>query len=89
MNIAELFYLGIALLFLLLVAYKLLASPLRITLKVLGNSILGLIALILFDLMNPFPSFHIAVTLWNALFVGVLGPYGFLLLPLLQWVLQT
>ena len=86
MNIAEQFFLAIALLFLALVAFKVFSTPLRLVLKVAANTALGFLALIALDLFSPFLGLHIGVNLVNALIVGILGLPGLALLVLLQWV---
>ena len=86
MNIAEQFFLAIALLFVLLIAFKLFSTPLRLVLKVGMNTVLGFLALIALDLFSPLLGLHIGVNLINALIVGILGLPGLALLVLMQWV---
>ncbi len=89
MNFAELFFIGIAFLFLMLVAAKLFSSPLRLAFKVIANTVIGLLSLIALDLFGPILGIHIAVTFFNALLVGILGLPGLILLVLMQWVFQV
>ena len=86
MNIAEQFFLAIALLFVVLIAFKLFSTPLRLVLKVGMNTALGFLALIALDLFSPLLALHIGVNLINALIVGILGLPGLALLVLMQWV---
>ena len=86
MNIAEQFFLAIALLFVVLIAFKLFSTPLRLVLKVGMNTVLGFLALIAVDLFSPLLGLHIGVNLINALIVGILGLPGLALLVLMQWV---
>ncbi len=86
MNIAEQFFLAIALLFVVLIAFKLFSTPLRLVLKVGMNTVLGFLALIALDLFSPLLGLHIGVNLINALIVGILGLPGLALLVLMQWV---
>ena len=86
MTIPEQFFLIIALLFLLLVGIKLFSAPLRLAIKVGMNTLLGFLALVVLDLFSPLLGIHIAVSLVNALIIGVLGLPGLALLILMQWV---
>lgn len=86
MTIAEQFFIAIALLFLLLVVFKLFSAPLRLALKVCINTALGFLALAVLDWLGPPLGLHIGVNLINALIVGILGLPGLALLILLQWV---
>ena len=86
MNIAEQFFLAIALLFVVLIAFKLFSTPLRLVLKAGMNTALGFLALIALDLFSPLLGLHIGVNLINALIVGILGLPGLALLVLMQWV---
>lgn len=86
MTIPEQFFLIIALLFLLLVGVKLFSAPLRLAIKVGMNTLLGFLALVVLDLFSPLLGIHIAVSLVNALIIGVLGLPGLALLILMQWV---
>ena len=86
LNIAEQFFIAIAVLFLALIAFKLFSAPLRLALRVGANTALGFLALIALDLFSPLLGLHIAVNLVNALIVGILGLPGLALLVLMQWV---
>lgn len=86
MNLAEIALFLIALLFLILVVFRLFSAPLKLTLKLLLNTAIGFFALILLDLFSPLLGLHLGVNLTNAFIVGLLGLPGFVLLLLMQWV---
>ena len=86
MSIPEQFLIAIALLFLVLIIFKLFSAPLRLALKAGANTVLGFLALIALDLFSPILGLHIGVNLINALIVGILGLPGLALLVLMQWV---
>ena len=86
MNLAEIALFLIALLFLILVVFRLVSAPLKLTLKLLLNTAIGFFALILLDLFSPLLGLHLGVNLTNAFIVGLLGLPGFVLLLLMQWV---
>lgn len=64
-------------------------APLRIALKLLLNTILGFVGLILLNLAAPFTGIALGVNLFNAVCIGVLGLPGFALLLLVRWILNT
>jgi pro-sigmaK processing inhibitor BofA len=73
---------GIAVILLLFIisAFK---TPVRIISKLLLNSLLGLIALILVNSVGNYLSFHIPVNLYTIFTTGVLGIPGFVLVIIL------
>ena len=71
MNLAEIALFLIALLFLILVVFRLFSAPLKLTLKLLLNTAIGFFALILLDLFSPLLGLHLGVNLTNAF-----GPAG-------------
>ena len=77
---------GIVLLF---VTAKTLATPLKISLRVLLNTLLGLGSLFLVNATATFTGLHLGINLLNAAIVGLLGVPGLGLLFLIQWVLRT
>lgn len=77
---------GIVLLF---VTAKVLATPLKIPLRVFLNTLLGLGSLFLVNVTSAFTGLHLGVNLFNAVIVGLLGIPGLGLLFLIQWVLRT
>ena len=73
---------------LVLVLVRLLSAPLRLAVKLLGNTLLGFAALALVRLTAPLTGIALGWNLFNALFIGIFGLPGFLLLLLAQWVLS-
>ena len=80
-----LLFLLIPVLTLLLV--RLLRAPLKLALRLLCNTALGLLALYLIECTALYTGITLGMNLWNALTVGVLGLPGLGLLLLLQWIL--
>ena len=66
---------------------RLFRTPLRLALKLLANTLLGFAALWVIRLTAPLTGITLGWNLFNALFIGVFGFPGFLLLLLAQWVL--
>lgn len=73
--------------FLLLALARIFRSPLKLAGKLLLNTLLGFLALWLVAATSAHTGIALGMNLANALVVGVLGPPGFVLLLLLQWVL--
>lgn len=73
--------------FLLVALLRVFHSPLRLVVKLLTNTALGLLALWLVQQTADVTGITLGLNLWNALIVGVLGLPGFFLLLLVQWVL--
>lgn len=80
----------IALLFLaafaVVVILRLLAVPIHLTVRVVGNTLLGFGALFLLNQTTAVTGLSLGLNLWNALVIGVLGVPGFGLLLLMQWI---
>lgn len=74
-------------LFLLVAVVGLLRRPLRLVLRIVCNSLLGLLALWVLDSTAPLTGLTLGVNWFNALTVGVLGVPGLGLLLLVKWVL--
>ena len=74
---------------LLVITAKVLATPLKISLRVFLNTLLGLGSLFLVNATAAFTGLHLGVNLFNALIVGLLGIPGLGLLCLIQWVLSA
>ncbi len=68
------------------IAVWLLASPLRLGLKLALNTLLGFLALIAFNLLGKYIGITLGINLINALIVGVFGPAGLVLVLLLRWM---
>ena len=78
---------GLLAAFFLLALVRIFRAPLRLAMKVLGNTLLGFLALWGVQLTAGATGIALGLNLWNALVVGVLGLPGMLLLLLTQWVL--
>lgn len=81
--------LGLALIALLvvIVAVRVLATPLKLLLRVGCNTLLGLGALILLNATSALTGLSLGLNLFNAAVVGILGIPGLVLLLLARWVL--
>ena len=84
MNTALAIILG---LFLLLLTYKLFARPLRLLFKLLINSVIGLVLLLLLNFVGGFFNISIGSNLFTVLLSGLLGLPGIALMLSLQLVL--
>ena len=78
---------GIVLVFLIVAVLRVFQTPLRLTLKLAVNTLLGFGALWLVNLTAGFTGLALGLNLWNALTIGILGFPGLILLVLLQWIL--
>ena len=65
---------------------RLFRVPLRLSLRLLGNTLAGFFALYLVNMTSTVTGLFLGLNLWNALTVGILGLPGLLLLLALQWV---
>ena len=61
--------------------------PLKIILKILGNSIVGALIIFLVNLVGNIYGFHIGINVITTLIVGILGIPGAILLILLKFFL--
>ena len=73
--------------FLLVALIRVFSVPLKVTLKLLANTLLGFAVLWLINRTAAFTGVSLGLNLWNALTIGILGLPGVLLLLLVQWVL--
>ncbi|MBQ9492607.1 MAG: pro-sigmaK processing inhibitor BofA family protein [Oscillibacter sp.] len=73
--------------FLLVALARILSAPLRLALKLLMNTVSGLVALWLVNLLSGITGVYLGMNFVNALIVGIFGLPGLVLLILLQWVL--
>ena len=87
MDLMEILLAGTLALFFLLALGRLFRAPLRLALRLLGNTLLGFLALWLVRLTAPFTGITLGLNLLNAVVIAILGLPGFLLLLLLQWAL--
>lgn len=87
MDLSQKIIAGLLLAFFLITLLRVLQTPLRLTVKLLCNTVLGLLALGAVNATAHLTGIALGVNLWNALTVGILGLPGFVLLLLVQWVL--
>ena len=87
MELIDQVFVGLMAAFFLLSLLRIFRSPLRLAVKVLGNTLLGFLALWGLNLTAALTGVSLGMNLWNALTVGVLGLPGLILLLTLQWVL--
>ncbi|MEG1594262.1 MAG: pro-sigmaK processing inhibitor BofA family protein [Oscillibacter sp.] len=73
--------------FFLIALIRVFSTPLKLAVKLLFNTLLGFLALWVFNLTAGVTGVLLGLNLWNALVIGVLGLPGFALLLLVQWVL--
>ena len=71
--------------FFLIALIRVFRTPLRVALKLLGNTLLGFLALWAVNLTAGFTGIALGLNLLNALVIGILGLPGFVLLLLTQW----
>ena len=87
MSVIEIVSLALVGLFLLVAVVRLFRKPLKLALRVVLNSALGLGVLWLLNSTAPVTGLTLGVNWFNALTVGVLGLPGLGLLLLVKWVL--
>jgi inhibitor of the pro-sigma K processing machinery len=63
---------------------RLFLAPMKAILKLLYNGIIGAVALILINLAGSLINFHIAINIFSAFIVGLLGVPGLILLIILK-----
>ena len=78
---------GLLAVFFLIALIRVFRAPLRLALRLLGNTLLGFLALWAVGATAGITGITLGLNLWNALIVGVLGVPGLVLLLLVQWVL--
>lgn len=76
---------GIVLLF-VFVVFKLFSLPIRWIFKLLINTAAGFVFLFLFNYIGAFIGLSLGVNILNALFIGILGIPGLILLLLAKWI---
>ena len=87
MSVVKIAALSLTVLYLLVAVVRLFHRPLRLALRVVFNSALGLLALWILERTAPVTGLTLGVNWFNALTVGVLGLPGLGLLLLVKWVL--
>ena len=78
---------GLLAVFFLIALIRVFRAPLRLALRLLGNTLLGFAALWAVGATSAVTGITLGLNLWNALIIGVLGVPGLALLLLAQWVL--
>lgn len=73
--------------FFLIALIRIFSAPLRLAVRLLGNTLLGFVALWAVNMTAGTTGLALGLNVWNALVIGVLGLPGFVLLLLAQWVL--
>lgn len=81
---AQLFFAIAFILFLLLVTARILVKPLRFLVKILFNSLVGLLLLVAFNFIGGLMDFTIPVNIVTVLLAGFLGLPGLILLIIVQ-----
>ena len=87
MSVVEKISLGLVLLFLLVAIWRLFKTPLKLALRLAGNTALGFGAVWALNLTTAYTGLSLGLNLFNALTIGVLGVPGLGLLLLVKWVL--
>lgn len=70
--------------FLLFILGRLLLAPLKVILKLVYNSLLGAVAIILVNLIGGLFGFHVPFNIYTSFIVGTLGVPGFILIIILR-----
>lgn len=83
-DMPQLFFAVAFILLLILITGSILVRPLRFLMKLVFNSLVGLILLVVFNFIGGFVDFTIPVNLITVLVAGFLGLPGLILLILLQ-----
>lgn len=85
LNIILAFVFGLMVLYLLA---RILVYPMRVLTKAVGNSLVGAVLLIIFNLVGGFMGLSVSVNVVSALVVGFLGVPGLLTLLIIQGILS-
>lgn len=86
MDLSEAILLGLIVLFVLGAVVRIFRSPFKLMMEVLGNSLLGFMALFLVNATSTMTGITLGVNVLNALVIGILGVPGLGLLMLLSWL---
>ena len=87
MGLSRSIILALLALFLSVALLRIFRTPLKLAVRLLGNTALGFIALWAANLAAPVTGLTLGLNLWNALIIAVLGIRGLILLLHAQWVL--
>ena len=63
--------------------------PLRLAFKLLFHTVLGFLSLLLYNWAGAPLGLSVGINLYTSLTVALLGPWGLILLIVLQWFLTT
>jgi len=75
--------------FLLFILGRLLITPLKVVMKLVFNSIMGAIAILLVNAIGSLFGFHIALNIYTSFIVGTLGIPGFILIVILKIIFHV
>lgn len=89
MSVVEKISLGLVLLFLLVALWRLFKTPLKLALRLAGNTALGFGAVWALNLTTAYTGLSLGLNLFNALTIAILGVPGLCLLLMVRWVLGT
>lgn len=87
MSLIETLALGLVIVFVAVAVLRLIATPLKIALRLILHSALGFGAVWLLNATSAVSGLSLGLNVFNALTIGILGLPGLGLLLLLQWVL--
>jgi len=82
-GMAALFVAGFVVLYILMWTF---IKPVKLMLKVLLNSVIGTLLLVLFNTIGSVWAFSVPVNIYTALTCGILGVPGFILILLVKWI---
>lgn len=84
MNVAPVY---IIVIIISLISLGVLKTPMKAIFKWAINSLLGFIALLGFNFLGSYVGISIAVNFFNSIIIGILGPFGVLLILILSYIL--
>ena len=87
MSLIEKLALGLVIVFVAVAVLRLVATPLKMALRLIFHSALGFGAVWLLNMTSAVSGISLGLNVFNALTIGILGLPGLGLLLLLQWVL--
>ena len=87
MSLIETLALGLVIVFVAVAVLRLIATPLKMALRLILHSALGFGAVWLLNATSAVSGLSLGLNVFNALTIGILGLPGLGLLLLLQWVL--
>lgn len=72
-----------------LVSFASFFRPLRLVVKLVFHTVLGFLSLLLYNWAGAPLGLSVGINLYTSLTVALLGPWGLILLIVLQWFLGT